>query len=188
MVGRPRSEQARRAILEAALRLCERDGYQNVTLKGIAEEAGTGRQTLYRWWDTKAGLLLEAMTDLVGSSHAPSQADLETFLSETFALADGAIGRIVAGLMAEAQSDPALGERLRERLIGPRRDSLRAVLERMPPPPGTDLDLLVDMIFGAMWYRLLNRHAPLDAALAGDITALVARIAASPGPHGDLPG
>ncbi|MFG1861192.1 TetR/AcrR family transcriptional regulator [Microbispora bryophytorum] len=188
MVGRPRSEQARRAILEAALRLCERDGYPNVTLKGIAEEAGTGRQTLYRWWDTKADVLLEAMTDLVTSARAPSETDLETFLRETFALADGVVGRVVAGLMAEAQSDPALGERLRERLIGPRRGALRAVLERMPPPPGADLDLLIDMIFGVMWYRLLNRHAPLDAALAGDITALVAGIAARPGPPGDFPG
>ncbi|MEU7689491.1 TetR/AcrR family transcriptional regulator [Microbispora hainanensis] len=188
MVGRPRSEQARRAILEAALRLCERDGYPNVTLKGIAEEAGTGRQTLYRWWDTKADLLLEAMTYLVESSRAPSQADLQTFLRETFALADGAVGRVVAGLMAEAQSDPALGERLRARLIGPRRATLRAVLERMPPPPGTDLDLLIDMIFGVMWYRLLNRHAPLDASLAEDITTLVARIGASPGPDEERPG
>ncbi|MEN3535954.1 TetR/AcrR family transcriptional regulator [Microbispora sp. ZYX-F-249] len=176
MVGRPRSEEARRAILRAALRLCERDGYPNVTLKGVAEEAGTGRQTLYRWWDTKADLLLEAMTDLVAGARAPSEDDLETFLSDTFALADGVVGSVVAGLMAEAQSDPALSDRLRERLIGPRRAALRGVLERMPPPPGADLDLLVDMVFGVMWYRLLNRHAPLDAAAARDIAALVRRI------------
>lgn len=180
MVGRPRSEQARRAILRAALRLCERDGYPNVTLKGIAEEAGVGRQTLYRWWDTKAELLLEAMTDLLTTGRTPSETDLETFLRETFALADGVIGRVVAGLMAEAQSDDALGERLRERLIGPRRAALRRALERMPPPRGADPELLVDMIFGVMWYRLLNRHAPIDAALAEDITALVTRIGAAP--------
>ncbi|MGO4424281.1 TetR family transcriptional regulator, partial [Streptomyces sp. MCAF7] len=46
--GRPRSEQARRAVLAAALELCQRDGFQPLTIKGIAEAAGVGRQTVYR--------------------------------------------------------------------------------------------------------------------------------------------
>jgi AcrR family transcriptional regulator len=176
MIGRPRSEEARRSILRAALRLCERDGYPNVTLKGIAEEAGTGRQTLYRWWKTKAEVFLEAMTDVVADSLAPSPVDLETFLADTFALTNGVAGQVVAGLMAEAQGDPGLAVRLRTELIGPRRAALRHVLVRRPVPAGVDPELLVDMIFGTMWYRLLNRHAPVDTALAREITALVARI------------
>ncbi|GII27681.1 TetR/AcrR family transcriptional regulator [Planotetraspora mira] len=173
MVGRPRSEESRRAILQAALRLCERDGYPNVTLKAIAAEAGTGRQTLYRWWNTKADVLLEAMTAVVAPGLPPSPPDLGSFLRETFALTDGVAGRVVVGLMAEAQSDPDLAERLRTRLIGPRRAALREVLERDSAPSHADLDLIVDMIFGAMWYRLLNRHAPVDALLAEEITVLV---------------
>ncbi|GAA4567692.1 TetR/AcrR family transcriptional regulator [Planotetraspora kaengkrachanensis] len=175
MVGRPRSEASRRAILEAALRLCERDGYPNVTLKAVAAEAGTGRQTLYRWWNTKADVLLEAMTTIVAPRIPPSPPDLRSFLLDTFALTDGVAGRVVVGLMAEAQSDPDLAERLRTLLIGPRRAALRKVLEGALSSHA-DLDLTVDMIFGAMWYRLLNRHAPVDAALAEEITDLVRRI------------
>ncbi|ETK32155.1 TetR/AcrR family transcriptional regulator [Microbispora sp. ATCC PTA-5024] len=176
MVGRPRSEDARRSILRAALRLCERDGYRNVTLKGIAEEAGTGRQTVYRWWRTKAEVFLEAMTDVVAEKLPPLPKDLEEFLRDTFALTDGVAGQVVVGLMAEAQSDEALAARLRAELIGPRRAALRQVILDGGPPRGADPELLVDMVFGTMWYRLLNRHAPVDAALARDITALLSRI------------
>ncbi|MBP2706634.1 TetR/AcrR family transcriptional regulator [Microbispora sp. RL4-1S] len=177
MIGRPRSETARRSILEAALRLCERDGYANVTLKGIAEEAGTGRQTLYRWWQTKGEVFLEAVTDLAARELDPSPETLEEFLADAFVLTNGVVGQVIVGLMAEAQSDPGLATRLRAGLIGPRREALQEMLERGGGvPAGVDPGTLVDMIFGAMWYRLLNRHAPVDAALAGEITRLVARI------------
>lgn len=182
MVGRPRSEVARKAILKAALDLCERDGYPNVTLKGIAAAAGVGRQTLYRWWPTRREVLLEAMTDLVGAEMRPppvsgdAGADLVTFLRETFAVAHGVAGRVVVGLMADAQADPQFGAELRAKLIGPRRQALRSVLERGALPADVDVELAVDLIFGAMWYRLLNRHAEVDEALAEEIAALVARL------------
>lgn len=182
MVGRPRSEEARRAILRAALGLCARDGYPNVTLKGIAEAAGVGRQTLYRWWQTKGEVLLEAVADLAGTELAPPpesgdpRRDLETFLRETFTLVDGVASRAVVGLMADAQSDPVFAARLQAELIEPRRRILRTVLERGALPAGVDPGLAVDVVFGVMWYRLLNRHAPVSTALADEICALLARI------------
>src|SRR4029453_6092859 len=62
--GRPRDEDARRAVLDAALRLCGRDGYDALTVKGIAGAAGVGRQTVYRWWPAKSAVLMEALRDL----------------------------------------------------------------------------------------------------------------------------
>ncbi|MER6946314.1 TetR/AcrR family transcriptional regulator [Nonomuraea sp. NPDC000554] len=182
MAGRPRSEEARRAILEAALALVERDGYQDVTLKGIAEAAGTGRQTLYRWWQSKAEVLLEAIAELVGPELQPPpesgdpHADLVAFLEETFGAAHGVAGRVVVGLMADAQADEKFAAELRARLIGPRRQALRTVLARGALPADLDLDLAVDVVFGAMWYRLLNRHAEVDEKLAREIAGLLGRI------------
>jgi AcrR family transcriptional regulator len=182
MAGRPRSEVARKAILKAALDLCERDGYQNVTLKGIAEAAGTGRQTLYRWWQTKGQVLLEAAADMadhdlgVPPESGDPRADLATFLTGTFGAAHGVAGRVVVGLMADAQADPAFAADLRAKLIDPRRRALRTVLERGALPAGVDPELAVDVVFGVMWYRLLNRHAEVDEALARDITDLICRI------------
>ena len=54
--GRPRSEESREAILIAALKILIRDGYEKLTMEGVAREAGTGKSTIYRWWKGRAGL------------------------------------------------------------------------------------------------------------------------------------
>jgi AcrR family transcriptional regulator len=185
--GRPRSEEAKRAILDTALRLCERDGYQQLTIKGIAEAAGVGRQTVYRWWTDKADILMDAMIDLRERALAKlfretgdTLRDVETVLEVTFRLNRELTGPALVGLMADAQHDPKLSKRLQEAVIGPRRDALRDILQR-----GVDagvlaenvrLPLVVDFAFGTMWYRLLSRHAPIDAALAREITDAIARM------------
>jgi AcrR family transcriptional regulator len=187
--GRPRSEEARRAILDTALRLCHRDGYQQLTIKALAGEAGVGRQTVYRWWPDKAQVLLDALIDL-RERELPQRLretgdtlrDVEHVLAVTFELTHKSTGQALIGLMADAQSDSDLSRRLQGTLIGPRRDGLRAILQR-----GVDagelteavpLPLVVDFAFGTMWYRMLSRHAPLDGNLAREITGAIARMLA----------
>ncbi|MFQ6395759.1 TetR/AcrR family transcriptional regulator [Nocardia sp. KC 131] len=184
--GRPRSEDARRAILHAALELCERGGYQDLTIKAIADAAEVGRQTVYRWWPDKASILMEALVDL-GHEHeavlVPADSTdvlgaVERLLTTTYELARKVTGPALVGLMADAQRDPVLSKRLQDSVIGPRRVALHAVLQR-----GVDtgelvaavpLDLVVDFAFGAMWYRLLSHHAPVDATMASAVTEGIA--------------
>ncbi|MET8112115.1 TetR/AcrR family transcriptional regulator [Streptomyces prasinus] len=59
-----RSERSRRAIYDAALALVVEIGYPKTTIEGIAARAGVGKQTIYRWWGSKADVLLEAFLDL----------------------------------------------------------------------------------------------------------------------------
>lgn len=184
--GRPRSEDVRRAILRAALELCERDGYQDLTIKAIADAAGAGRQTVYRWWPDKAAVLMEALAGLaeedpalrVRAASADVLAEIEALLAVTYELTRRLTGQALVGLMADAQRDPELSKRLQDTVIGPRRAVLRTLLRR-----GVDngefaeavpLDLVVDFAFGAMWYRLLSRHAPVDGGLAREVAAAVA--------------
>ena len=99
--GRPRSEPARRAVLDAALRLVRAGRVPAVTIKGIAEEAGVGRQTVYRWWDSKAAILLEAIIDLAQPIAMPEQTadpvhDLRETLRGSFRLSPVA-GPIIWG-------------------------------------------------------------------------------------------
>ncbi|MEU1787419.1 TetR/AcrR family transcriptional regulator [Streptomyces sparsogenes] len=191
--GRPRSEEARRAVLAAALELCRRDGFQPLTIKGIAEAAGVGRQTVYRWWPTKEAVLLEALRDLT-EREAPTLApdtgdplrDLETLLVTAYTMTARLTGQAVAGLMAEAQRDPELAERLQTGLLAERRRALREVLERAVrqgelSEDAVSLDLAVDLAFGVMWYRLLSRHAPVDAGLAREMSAALRRLLAPAG-------
>lgn len=57
-----RSERSRRAIFDAALTLVGEVGYDKLTIEGIASRAGVGKQTIYRWWPSKAAVLLDAFT------------------------------------------------------------------------------------------------------------------------------
>ncbi|MCQ4045031.1 TetR/AcrR family transcriptional regulator [Streptantibioticus rubrisoli] len=193
--GRPRSETARRAVLDAALRLCQRDGYQALTIKGIAHAAGVGRQTVYRWWPTKEAVLLEALRDLVhrqGARLAPDTgdtlADVRTLLDTTFRLARELTGHALVGLMAQAQHDGQLSARLQGTVIGPRRAALRDVLARGVrrgelSDEEVPLDLAADFAFGTMWYRLISQHAPVDDDLAARLSLALWRLLSPGGPH-----
>ncbi|MFF7155260.1 TetR/AcrR family transcriptional regulator C-terminal ligand-binding domain-containing protein [Streptomyces sp. NPDC008139] len=186
--GRPRSETARRAVLDAALRLCQDGGYQALTMKGIAESAGVGRQTVYRWWPAKQDVLLDALRDLglrkaehLDPDSGDTLRDVRTLLDATFVLTRKLTGKALIGLMADAQHDPDLSQRLQSTVIGPRRQALRALLARgvqRGELSGEDgaLDLAVDFAFGAMWYRLISHHAPVDARLAEQVTSALAKL------------
>ncbi|WP_040781019.1 TetR/AcrR family transcriptional regulator [Nocardia pneumoniae] len=188
--GRPRSADARRAILRAALELCERDGYQDLTIKAIADAAGAGRQTVYRWWPDKASVLMEALAGLaeedpalrVRDGSADVLADVEGLLAATYELTHKLTGQALVGLMADAQRDPALSKRLQGIVIGPRRAALRGLLQKGVHSgefaEAVSLDLVVDFAFGVMWYRMLSHHAPVDAALAREVTEGVAAMLA----------
>jgi AcrR family transcriptional regulator len=183
--GRPRSERATRAILEAALRLLQRDGYGTITIDAIAAEAGVGKQTIYRWWPSRAHLMLALIRDLAASQIADPDTgslreDLERFLAATFAVQDKvpAIGPLLAGLMAEAQLSPNFHAVLRQELIEPRRAALRVLFERARQRrelrPRLDVETALDVAFGVLWYRVLVRHAPLDRHAARELARTLA--------------
>src|SRR5882762_7181454 len=136
-LGRPRSEAARNAVLEAALALCERDGYQKVTIKGIADQAGVGRQTVYRWWPAKTDVLLEAVRGLAGRrgvdltpDSGDALKDIRTLLAATYELTRGPTAGALVGLLVDAQWDARLAGQLQDTLLAPRRAGAREILAR----------------------------------------------------------
>lgn len=173
--GRRRSEQSHRAILESTLAILAEQGYRALTIEGVAKRAGVSKQTIYRWWSSKAAIVLEALTtDAQERLPVPNtgtvRGDLEVLLSGAFCELAQRTGPIVRGLMAEAQLDPEFGRAFREDFIARRREALLEVLrrgqERGEIGVMVDLELTVDLIYGPMWYRLLNQHAPLDEDFA----------------------
>ncbi|MFC1412725.1 TetR/AcrR family transcriptional regulator [Streptacidiphilus sp. N1-12] len=173
-LGRPRSESARRAILDAATALAVRDGYTAITIKGIAEAAGVGRQTVYRWWPTRGAVLLEALAE-IGAAHvlpaptADPRADLRAFLDDTFTLAaKKPLANVLIGVTADAVADPELAAARRGYIAG-RRTLLRTALERCGDTWRVPVETVVDMVFGAMWYRLMNEHAEVGPAFTDEL-------------------
>src|SRR5687768_18186494 len=74
--GRRRSERSHHAILAATRELLLERGYAAVTIEGIAARAGVGKQTIYRWWPSKAALVLESY--LAGQDAVPPPAEGKT--------------------------------------------------------------------------------------------------------------
>ncbi|MFE2352093.1 TetR/AcrR family transcriptional regulator [Kitasatospora cineracea] len=183
-VGRRRSEESRRAILSAAYELLAESGYARLTVEGIAARAGTGKQTLYRWWPGRADVLLEAVT-AYARQHIPlpdtgdHAADLHAFLAATFAAATPPTTDALRALMAEAQIDPAFGERFHDTLLRPRREALGTLLARAHAAgalaPHLTPATAAELAFGLLWYRLLATHEPLDEQLATLLTRTLLR-------------
>ena len=178
--GRPRSETSRQAILMAALELAAETGYAGLTIEGIAARAGVGKQTIYRWWPSKADVLLEALPAIADVQVPVSyRADLRAFLQASYELADRypQIPDLLRALMAEAQLNHEFGSRFRSRFLDRRREALAVITTRarergdLPdrPAPGT----VSDIVFGIIWYRVLATHQSLDADLVDDLISIL---------------
>jgi AcrR family transcriptional regulator len=182
--GRKRSEESRLAILSAAFEVVAEQGYGALSVERIASRSGVGKQTIYRWWPTKADVLLEALA-LKADLHIPVPAedsyaaDLRAFLTATFALASNReVVAILRALMAEAQIDDGFGERFRNSFLRGRREALRQLVDRAEVrgdlPDTITPELAIDLVFGTLWYRLLAAHRSLDDQLADDLVAVLA--------------
>jgi AcrR family transcriptional regulator len=182
--GRRRNDAAKEAILDAAFRLLSDPGTENLTIDAIAAEAGVGRQTIYRWWPSKGAVVADALARharvVVPERHTGSFAgDLEAFLADSFAgLQDEAFAARLRQIVAAAQHDEHVARVLAD-FTAARRAVLRALLERGRDAgelaPDADLDMLVDMAYGVLYYRLLVGHAPLDQEAARSLATALPR-------------
>ncbi|MER8041766.1 TetR/AcrR family transcriptional regulator [Streptomyces sp. NPDC094032] len=169
-----RSEKSHRAILDAAMELCVEHGYGKVTVEAIASRAGVSKKTIYRWWPTKGAVLLEAVIELAGTTTGfPDTGDIaEDLHTQMTAVLDnvmtGPHATVYAGIIAETQHDATLADALRTQLLDPRIAAARARLlqarEHGHLAPGTDLTMLVDLLYGPLYYRLLLHLAPYSHA------------------------
>lgn len=163
--GRKRSEQTRLAILTAAYELTTEVGYQDLTIEGIAARAGAGKQTVYRWWPTKADILLEALAlkaDLRVSvaDQGSFEADLGVFLRDSAILLEHpGVVPVLRSLMSEAQCDPEFRVRFQEGFLRKRRAAVDTLVaraaQRRDKPEHLSADLAADLVFGLIWYRVL---------------------------------
>jgi len=171
--GRRRSEESRLSILNAAFDLVA-DGGQEFTIEGIAARAGVSKQTIYRWWPTKGDVLLESLAaradaQISTSDHGSYERDLVHFLNQTFKLLrPRGVRRALRSLMAEAQHNPDLLLRFREGFLERRRAALFQIVSRAEDrgdlPPTVRGELIGDIVFGVIWYRMLSTERLLGAA------------------------
>jgi len=172
-LGRPRSAAADAAILAATRELLGEVGYARLTIEGVAARAGVAKSTLYRRWATRADLVVDAALEPVAELLANRDADLT---------AEDAVRRLVEALrrpesqaaylavLAEAARDDTLHARVQVRLIEPARELVAAIGRR--EGHGTDPDLLVDVVAGAVLHRILVSRGAADERFVRDLVAL----------------
>ena len=179
--GRPRSEEARRAILAAAGELMLAGGLAAATMDAIAARAGVSKATIYKWWPSRGAVALDGFLDQVaGTLAVPDGLSARDALSWQIAalvglFRDTTAGALMRALVAAAQSDPDIARALRDQWLAPRRtvtlDTLRAGIARGEIRADIDLEAVADQLFGPVYTRLFFGHAPLDDALPLALTS-----------------
>ncbi len=177
--GRPRSEQADRAILTAAADLLAERGLAGMSIEEVASRAGVGKATIYRRWTSRGTLALDAflaefqrqqpLPD-TGSLHDDLLAALRNWIRS---VTRTSAGPVLAGLIAEAQLDPGLATAWRERVVERLRAQHKIMLDRAVArgeiSAKTDYDVVLDLMFGAAYHRLLHGHQPLTDKFARQV-------------------
>jgi AcrR family transcriptional regulator len=176
--GRKRSDHAHEAILAATRATLQELGYNQMTVEGIASQAGVGKATIYRWWPTKAELVIEAISHLVedpppltGHSHA----DVRAMIDRMIGVMAGPVGQVLPAIASELAENAAARKRLAD-LLGPVRAANQAVLlsaaGRGDLPHDIDTAAVLDTLAGAILFRRLMLR-PLDADFAEQLTNFV---------------
>jgi AcrR family transcriptional regulator len=183
--GRPRSETAQTAILSATIALLLDEGLHAMSMDDVAERAGVSKATIYRWWASKELLALDALSTEWAAPVATKRTDTGSLRGDLLAilrpwirqLNEKPYGRVIAGLVAEAQIDPEFATLYNEHFVQPRRDAARRSLLRAAArgeiPADTDFEVSLDLLYGPIYHRVLHLHAPLNDRFTKDVVDAV---------------
>lgn len=180
--GRPRSEQARQAILRSTLRILGRSGFSEFTIEDVADQAGVGKATVYRWWPNKGALIADAFaSNTTRKLRFPDTgsvfSDMSRQMRQLIKVFRSPRGRIVSAILAAGQSDKDLIAAFRDRFLWPRRHeayaTLRRGIRRGELRKDIDPNLVLDSLYGPIYMRFLIRHDRLTPEFVDRLCALV---------------
>ena len=178
-----RSSRANRAILDATREILAEGGVRALTVEGVAARSGVAKTTIYRRWRGKDELALAVLIDMV--EQVVATPDLGDTRDELVAFVNSAVeilgstlmGRVMQGLVSDLATDPHLAEAFQTRVVTMRVAEVRRLvargIERGDLRRGTDVELVHELLFGPVYYRLLLSGAPLEPGLAERIVDAV---------------
>ena len=172
-IGRPRASAAdsHDAIMTAVYDLLQEMSVRELTMEKVARRAGVGKPTLYRWWKTKPALVVAMFNErIVPALDAPEATTVEESIrrkvERLISAFNGFFGKVIADLIAEGQSDPDVLRELNEGYVKPRRaGTVTEIIQAQKLGLiSTDIDpeIVVDAIFGCLYFNLLLKVRPLD--------------------------
>ena len=185
-VGRPpgHAAQSHAAIMEAVHALLQEKSVRDLTIEEVAKRAGVSKPTLYKWWPTKAALVMTLLHERIAARpeklETPTAEEALRWRVRRLIVAfNGLFGKVMADMIAEGQSEPSILKELFAQHIGQRRAASISEVERgkVTGELAADVDpeLLIDAIFAPVYFRLLVRNAPLTEAYGDALVSQVLR-------------
>ena len=186
--GRPRDPELDDQILRATMELLCEEGFPGTSVEAVAERAGVGKATIYRRWPTREDLLLAAGGEM---GPCPADPDCGNLRDDLVVLIGGLVsmvtetpmGALLPATVDEAARNPEMRTRL-DAFIAERRGPVRSALARAADRgelrAGVDQELVVDLMAGPVFTRILVTGAPLEAGVAERIVDAVLEGVASP--------
>ena len=180
-----RSERARQAIHAATAELLSSTSYDAITIEKIAAQAGVGKQTIYRWWPSKAAIVVDVWAEVIAPRVAfPDTGDLEADLRAQLTrmldvLAEPVLGLNYMAVIADSQRDERLAADLSARIFAPRiadtKDRLRSAQAAGQMRDDIDVDTVTDLLYGGIFFRSLFRLVQLDRTQPDALVAALIR-------------
>jgi AcrR family transcriptional regulator len=182
--GRPRSDRAHRAILDAARELLIGEGFADLRLEHVAARAGVGKATIYRRWPSKEALALDLLMQLAAPHIAiedtgDTRAELLAAVTNAMrAVTDTPFGPVIRALLSQIAINSALGDPFRAGVIQARRDEVARVIARGVSRgdlrPDVDVDVATELLVGPVYLRMMFGGA-LTQAFAERVVETVLR-------------
>lgn len=176
--GRPPSQAARQAVLDTAYRILISEGLGRLSIERVAAEAGVSKPTIYRSWTNAQDLAMAAFMAQPLAEAAPKRSSsargaLRAHLRSVIDAFATPRGRQITLTMASADTESELAKAFRNQVILQSREAGRRLIEQAAASDqiraDTDVDTVLDMLYGPLFFRLLAGHRPLSPQLAGQL-------------------
>lgn len=179
--GRPRDPARDEAIIEATIDLLVREGYDRLSMEGVATAAGVGKATVYRRWSSKAELVIDAMATLKPAIDAIDSGtldgDLELMIAASCSPGTQRLAQVMVSICSALPREPELLDAFKTRFTEPRIARIAAMLERAQSRGelGDDLDVTMaaSLVPSLMLQRALMTGQPAGLAYAQKVVGTV---------------
>jgi AcrR family transcriptional regulator len=180
--GRPRSESAALAVLDAAYRLTADAGLKGATMQAIAAASGVSKMTIYKWWQSRLHLLIDAYLRQatlllpISETEPPAEA-IRAHAAQYLEALAGDLGRVQLAVLAECLAETGDSRVFVDRYLSIRRALGLRVIRRgqrdgsIAVQPAAER--LYDQIYGTIFYCYLFRLPGLDRATVDQLVASV---------------
>ncbi|AIQ52875.1 TetR/AcrR family transcriptional regulator [Paenibacillus sp. FSL R7-0331] len=165
----------KKEILEATIVLLETSSYSSLTVEAVAAQAGVGKATIYRWWNSKAQLVLDAFLMTVESEF---EFDHSKPIKDNFKLQLATLTRILGSRIGKStltivtENEDIAKDFYSSYIIIKRnnaKQALQAAIDKGEIHSNITMDIVLDLLYGSVYFQILIYKKLPDEAYIDDL-------------------